>query len=329
MVAKILLFIALVMALSTVNCAQKLIDLGDSKDISIDIERIGKPGISKKYLIPTGDKPINPQIPNNYRVFEKKYYKIQTDIIAYGQTIFTFKAVANQEDFSKVRILHLISNELNTHGFEWEDCTVTPDKLGDPAAENYSAKAAGRLKKFLPNFPQKTVSCELGNAMKSEEFFVVGTLTKMPPAEPFTKITWNLETQELSSQNGAINYKVTFTNAGTNDIAEFNFRSIFADDTRLNSFEPSQGNCRTSTYGSSYGSVVCYMGKIPAGKSVTLKLEGENSGLGGMPSLPDKKNENWEIFGYFKESPNDPNWNMNSVWFNPIPNRDLSRKDAL
>lgn len=326
MFAKILFFVISVVVFNTVACAQKLVDITDKKDVSIDIKFVGKPGEIKKYLVQTDEKSINPPIPNAYQVFEKKFYKTQTSLIAYGQPIFTFKAPANQDDFAKVRILHLIRNELNPSGSEWQDCTIDSNRLGNPSDSNYSASSNERLKKFLPDFTQKTVSCELSNQMKSEEFFLVVLQTQQPPTEPFTKITWNLESNEISSGNGRVHYKISFTNAGTKDIGEFNFRSVFGEDTKLNSYKPSQGNCRTSTYGTSYGSVVCHMGKILAGKSVSLELEGENSGLGGMPENQGKKNENWDIYGNYKESPDDAVWNPNAVWFQPILNKDFLKK---
>jgi hypothetical protein len=326
MFTKILLFVVSVMVFNAAACAQKLVDITDKKDVLIDIERIGKPGKTKIYLVSTGDKQIEPPLPNTLQKIENKYYKIETDVIAYGQTIFTFNVPTTQEDFKKVRILRLLPEELNPNGFVWQDCTVTSDRLGNPADENYSAKASERLKKFLSDFAQKTVSCELEVGMKSEEFFVVALQLKPPPTEPFTKITWALESKNLPSEKGGVKYQLTFTNAGTKNIAEFNFRSIFDTDTKLNSFKLSQGTCRNSTYGSSIGSVVCHVGEISIGKSVTLELEGENSGLGGNSPSSDKKNENWDIQGYFKETPNDPLWTVNAIWFKPISKTDLFKK---
>lgn len=326
MLKKNLLLIVSFLVFSTTACSQKLVDITDKKEVLIDIEFVGKPGQIKKYLIQTDAKSINPPIPNAYEVFEKKYYKIQSSLLAYDQPIFTFKTPANQEDFAKIRILHLIENELNPNGSEWQDCTIDSNRLGNPSDSNYSAKSNERLNKFLPDFAQKTVSCELSDGMKSEDFFLVVLQTQPAPTEPFTKITWNLESNETSTENNAVHYKISFTNAGTKDIGEFNFRSVFGLDTKLNSYKPSQGNCRTSTYSSSYGSVVCHMGKIPAGKSVSLELESENSSLGGLPENQGKKNRTWQIYGYYKESPNDAVWNPNAVWFQPILNRDLLKK---
>lgn len=247
MFAKFSSLLTLVLALNTVACSQKLIDISDSNDVQIDMKFVGKQGKIKKYLIENDGKQIEPPIPNIYEIFEKKYYKIETDKIAYGETISIFKVPTNQENFAKVRILRLIAEELNPNGFEWQDCTITSNSLENPADESYSASHNERLKKFLPDFSQKTVSCELQNAIKSEEFFVVTLQSEIPPREPFTKITWNLESKELPSKNGAVFYKLTFTNTGTKDIAEFNFRSVFDMDTKLNMFKPSQGTCRVST----------------------------------------------------------------------------------
>lgn len=323
MFAKFSLFLGLLVVFNTVACSQKLIDISDRDDVQIDIKFVGKPGKIKKYLIENSSKQIENPIPNSYEVFEKKYYKIETDAIGYGETISTFKVPVTQENFTKIRILRLIPEELNPNGFEWQDCTITSNSLESPEDERYSASHNDRLKKFLPDFSQKTVSCELQNTIKPEEFFVVTLQTQPTPTIPFTKITWNLESKESTSQNGVLIYKLTFTNAGTKDIAEFNFRSVFNMDTKLNSFKPGQGNCRVSSYGSSIGSMVCYIGKIPAGKNVIVELEGENSGLGGNPNVLGKKNENWEIFGYFKETPNNPRWDANTIWFKPITKTDL------
>jgi hypothetical protein len=323
--AKICLIAVISLLAANSACGQKLVDITDKKDVQIDIQFVGKPGKVKKYLIENGGKPIEPAIPDTYQVFEKKYYKVETDAISYGDVNFTFKAPAKEEDFTKVRILHLVSNELNPNGFEWQDCTITSESLGNPSDENYSESYNERLKKFLPDFSRQTVSCELRETMKQEEFFVVTLQTQASPKEPFTRIVWNLETKEVSA-DGRTSYKLMLTNAGTKDIAEFNFRSVFDLDTKLNSFKPSQGTCRVSTYSSSYGSTVCHFGKMPAGASATLELEGESSGMNNYRVAAGEKNRNWSIFGIFKESPNAPLWGANTVWFKPILNKDLLKK---
>ncbi len=327
-----LFYVGFLFTFFDVACSQpKLIELPANDKITIDFEHVYKLGATKKYSIQISNIPNAPPIPNAYKLLESRSYFIKTDTIASGDTIFTFNSSAGSEgEFNKVHILELIPNEINPSGYEWKDCTVTNEEWLNPVDEYISVDRKARMRKFLPSYPQKRISCML-DELKNDNYLVVSTQVATAPAEPFTQLKVSLDDTRPSATKGETIYRLSFKNTGSKTLSEVNFLSSFDTDSSVSLTKPSQGNCRKSERGSGYDNIVCYLGALAPGMTATVELGRTSSGMGnGRPPLaknqaPPPANFGWSISGFIKDSPDSPNWPANRFWLDPLAESSINK----
>jgi len=312
-------FAILLLVFPASACSQSsLREITDENEISVGFDQVYKSGPIKKYSVSLKDVPDSIPVPNGYQVLENKSYVVRTQAVVSGDTVVSFRVlVKSEEEFKNVRVLRLITNEMNPSGFEWADCTIRPDAPPDGNKKRNAPKYDERLIKFFPNYSQKRVSC-VSDDIKSDNYFVVTRLNQPEPKETFTQIKVELEDVTNSPNSGEMVYLISFRNMGDKDLAEVNFISVFDVDSKLSSIKPSQGKCKASPWAASDGSATCYLGPISAGASASVEFRGAPSGTTGKYG-PQKPNEGWSIDGVMKEHPNDPNWQVNWFRFAPIP----------
>jgi hypothetical protein len=219
------------------------------------------------------------------------------------------------------------------NGWGWEDCTIIPrttkdadPRVGDDANEEFINGFNKRMRDFMPSFSRKSLSCDLSE-FGGEGTDVYAALTNQieaAPTKPFTKINFSLERIDRSESGTETIYKLVVSNKGDTNAEEINFRSILDTDTHTVSVQPSQGRCQSSTWGTSWGSEVCFLGLLKVGGSATVVFKTAAGPPGFSGDLtPGRQNENWHIFGYTHEHSGDPKWPINlfEVWPLKSPNQ--------
>lgn len=236
----------------------------------------------------------------------------------------TFDApTKTEEEFNKIRVFELTKNEINPGGYEWKNCTITNEEWLNPVDEHISTDLKNRMRRFLPNYSQKRISCQWDEE-KDDNYFALGTQVAKAPTEPFTQLKASLDDTRSSATKGETLYKLSFKNTGSKTISEVNFFSVFDTDSSVSLIKPTQGNCRMSKSGSGYDSFVCYLGFLESGKTATVEIGRISSGIGnGRPPLrynqtPLPVNFSWNIWGFIKENPTSPNWPANRFWSEPL-----------
>jgi hypothetical protein len=275
----------------------------DKDEVKVDVEFIGKAGEISTSLVDLKAIPNGSRLPNEYQIVANKSYRLKTDLIEYGEPIITFKVPINSEkEFRKVRVLRLTATDKNPSGYEWSDCTITDEQwLYDQDKEPSEARKT-RIFKYLPDALNKLISCA-PDRLVDDNYFAVALLTQPTLEGAAPAINVKLEKPEETPQQGKKHYRVSFTNVTKTHLAEVNFYSHFDADTRFDSgavidpYKASQGTCRPSKQGSSYGSIVCYFGPLAPNATAYLDLYAE-SGFADEPAL----NKAWEIYGWAKKT---------------------------
>ncbi len=322
------LYLVISTVLFDVACAQSsLVEIKDPNELTVKFEFLGKAGETKKYHINLRDIPKAPAIPTGYAFLNKGYY-VRTSAVPYSSPLLAFKVPINSEsEFRKVRILKLAEFEMEPIGNRWVDCTITPEwwaeeskHRGAEAEEEAKAKANLESAKLYPDFSQRSLRCEDRSFSQDNVpsgYFVLVLETQAPPIEAFTEIKVSFESEKPSAKPGETVYTISFRNVGNKDIAELNFRSDFASDSRVTFSQPSQGSCKKAIRGSLNGSSVCHLGSLAAGKMATVEFGREDSGM-PADSRAKKSNQSWRIEGGFKERPQDQFGEPNAFAFRPI-----------
>jgi hypothetical protein len=319
---KRLLFVtAALFGLFTSACAQGSEHPVPPDEISVEFRHVAKRGDVKKAVVALSDVPNAPPIPQTYRPFVNKAYKIETETIDLGDPLVAVKVEANNEDdFKAVRVLRLIANEMRPRGFEWQDCTVSVETVlafEGPTPASWSSLDAYReaYSSKFPDYTRRLVRCELQDRMEPLEHLVVVRQIELVPTKTFTQLKFSLDSQNVS--DGNVTYELTFRNVGPKEIADLSFRSAFGSDTRLNSMKPSSGKCVRSAWATPDGSVVCHTGRVPVGGSTTIQLKGSFRAVPGGDDAG-KRNREWDIVALISERENDPLWAVNRIFILPL-----------
>lgn len=305
-------------------CAQKKLTEIPSDDLSIHFRYVAKMGETKKYYTRLQDIPNATLIPRTYEYVEGKSFYLTTETIDLGSPIVSIKVpLSDEQEFRKVRVLRLIENEMLPEGYEWKDCTISTDVLqsstSDTSSEEYLdfvRQYHERYAKYLPDYSQRKVSCELYTKLRDGEYFALVLQTRPPPIKAFTDLALSLD-RKPHAPDTDVEYTVILKNSGPNPIQELNFRSSFDVDTSLISVKPNQGKCKKSDWGSGGGSTVCYIGSLPAGASTRIAFTGRSTGM-TRTVVPGELNIGWHIEVIVKEHSNDPVWPVNSFLFSPL-----------
>jgi hypothetical protein len=320
---KRLLFVtATLIGLLTSGCAQGSERSVAPDEISVEFRHIAKRGDVKKAVVALSGVPNAPPIPQTYRPFVNKAYKIETETIDLGDPLVAVKVEANNEDdFKAVRVLRLIANEMRPRGFEWQDCTVSVETVlafeGPTPASWHSLDAYREVySSYFPDYKSRQVRCEIQDRMKPLEHLVLVRQIEPVPTKTFTQLKFSLDSQSVSD-DGNVTYEITFRNAGPKEIADLSFRSAFGSDTLLNSMKPSSGKCVRSAWATLYGSVVCHTGRVPVGASTTIQLTGSFRAVPGGGGAG-KRNRDWDIVVVISERENDPLWAVNRLFIRPL-----------
>lgn len=318
---KYLIVICLLTFSSHIACAQKkTTEITNDNLVTLDFQFVGKRGETKKYLIDLKDVPGRKGIPNEFKIIENQIYNIKTQTIPFGSTIFTFVVpVNNPENFNKLRVLHLTSNELNPDGIEWRNCTVVSEDIRKAFDINVfeDIRKEGNAK-FLPNYAEKKISCAV-SPIKSDEYFAIAFQSQPAPTKPFTDIEIKAEkVDQKASPNNQRVYKVTFKNVGNKDVGEINFYSNFNPDTEVKSVNSSQGSCQ-APINPGPEHPICHLGKLPRGNIITVEFTTvETYARRDTLELGFEANKGWDIRAIIKEHPNDSLWSANFFWYEPF-----------
>jgi hypothetical protein len=309
---------------SSIACSQpSLRPIAASDPVAVEYEFVGKKGETTKYSVKLSEIPKAPPVPDAYRPLPGRSYLIRTNLIAYGETIVSFTVPGTtEENFQKARILELVPNELSPSGYGWKDCTIKNEEWRDPQSEYISAERIARMRKFLPDYAQKRISCAR-NDDYFDKYLVLVTQTIQPPESPFTTLSVELADIRKSPGSGETIYRLSLKNTGTKEIAQLDFLSIFGSDSDVTSLKPSQGACIKSD-SKDRGSALCHTGPLKAGATLTVEFGRIPSGMGngeppppaGQPAPPD--NVGWIIMGVMKETPNSNNWPTNYFQIQPL-----------
>jgi uncharacterized repeat protein (TIGR01451 family) len=310
------------------SCQSAISEIAGSDEVSVRYEWVYKKGDTHKYAVKFGDISRAIPLPTAYASWTNKYYLIKTDAIVSGDNVLSVKvSVPKVDQFGKLRILHLVDTELMPSGREWRDCTILPKypTLAEAHPEYGAQKRVfdafnEKMAKFMPNVVEQKVHCVLDDALaRSGDYFAVVSKTEDEPAQPFTKFIATLDSVEKTPGEDQSIYRITIKNAGSSTASEVNFRSGFDPNTTLVSVTPERGRCQRSTYGTSWGTTVCYLGVLKPSDSVTVKFVGKPApaGLAGEvePGVP---NRGWHITLLAKQNPNDPAWPVNWMRFTPL-----------
>jgi len=289
----------MISALLNAGCHMLSRSATDPGEVVVSIQYLGKRGKTNAYRIPFARIPHHRNIPNDYQLLGGASYEITTDAIDFGDTIVTFRAQVNSlEEFQRLRILELKEYELDESGYIWRDCT-----LGDNGFLIEPSRAYDEwLSKFSPNFENKQISCALTDRFESNNYFAIAFSNNKYVPVP-TEIATEVVRNEPTSNNQTL-YTLSLKNIGDHRLEQVNFNSTFDVDTAVVSFKSEQGRCQRTDFGSSFGSIVCYVGPLAPGQATSVELIAERSRLGGLD--PAKKfNEAWTIMGVAKARDDD------------------------
>jgi hypothetical protein len=277
----------------------------------VQFQHVAKLGETKTYLLNLEQTPAATALPGGYKLFQNKLYKVKTETIDLGWPILTVKVpTVERSDLGKLRLLHLVRNELVPKGSEWKDCTVAVDNPWEP--ERYLAP---ELARYLPSYANKTISCELNDGQRPDEYFAVVLQDVPSPTRAFTELTYEIEGGERRPLGGHEAYDLTLKNSGQKSIGELNIRSMF--NSRMTSMTPERGKCERSDFGFGGGTAVCYLGELPVNGKVKIHFE-----VTVIPQMVEPPNVfNWDVSAVIKEKPGDAVWPVNQLGFELLPEK--------
>lgn len=321
----LLLYLSIVLLLSSCVAAQKDgVDITNKGEVSLKFQHQAKEGATKTYIVDRTRIPNAPKIPNSYRPLNDKGYLVSTVAIDLGRTTAYFKVPANTvEEFSRIRVLRLIINEIAPEGFEWQDCTTSLEVARSQRDlevleenKNFDEWYTSRMEGLLPNFASRTITCRPDDKWKNDEYFVLASKIGPPPSQPFTNLKFSVMTEYLPDVKEAV-YRVSIKNTGQKTIANLSIFSRFDVDTAVKKIVPSQGTCSPSASDVSGRIVTCQLGRVASGSELTLEFHGSET---GMSSTMEKErlNAGWRIDAYFVENLGDPFWGANRVEYRPM-----------
>jgi uncharacterized repeat protein (TIGR01451 family) len=190
-----------------------------------------------------------PVLPAGYAALNNRAYLITTTAIVGPPHVVHFSAasIADEEDFSNLRIFHAEPDTFDPDSPMWVDSTV---RLPETPAPDFTAKTINAR------------SDRLG-------VFVIGKLVqKIPPNTDVADlvVTCSGSAARLTAPNN-ITYTCTVMNKGPQPATEIGLIDGLPNDGVLVSANPSQGSCKERT-----GSLYCKLGRLAVGASATIVL---------------------------------------------------------
>jgi len=295
-----------------------------AKEVSLLFQHPAKQGITRVHSIERARIPNGPKVPNSYKPLNENGYLVSTEVIDLGRTTAFFKVPANtQDEFSRVRILRLVANELAPGGYEWKDCTTSVEAARsqqDPQVleqnKDFDEWYTARMGRLLPDFASRTITCRPDDKWKNKEYFVLASKITPPPSRPFTTLTVTIAGKSRLDGKKVV-YRVSIKNAGQKDIAHVSVSSRFDVDLSVDKVVPTQGTCVPSALEVSGRTAICHLGRLAAGSELTLEFVGSETGMSRTVENG-KLNAGWSIEAYFVETLGDPFWGANRLSFRPV-----------
>jgi len=286
-------------------------ELATEVSVTVDLFKKGETNV---YRIELSQIPDAPPLADVYWPLNASYQLSSNAIATNGIATFIVP-VSDEQEFDHTRVLRLDKDDMFSSGYGWLDCTVSKrEKPNDEESNRYGERFA----KFLPDYSQKKISCEFGKLNGPDStYFTVVERTEEPPNVAFTKIVPRLDRIEKIDGSDETVYTVSISNEGPKVASEINFFSNFDQNFRVVAAEPSAGMCRRLSFGTGFGAMACFLGRLAPAEKVVIKFRGTPLNFPGRtPS--DNPNKNWMIVGYAKEKPNDPLWPPNRFTLDPL-----------
>jgi hypothetical protein len=282
--------------------------------VRIAARNVFKEGETKVDRFDLSAIPNSPAIPTIYLPSGENFHVASSTVATEVAAIIKVQAESETE-FKQVRILRLESNDLYPDGFNWQDCTVEPKDRPKLANDKFEQGYLKQFETYLPNFEHRTVTCLFDRIDDpSGQYFVVVSQKPPIPTTRFTEIEAKIsDTEKLEASETM--YVLSISNKGAKTAAEVNLVSHFDGDTEVISTETSNGRCQRSRYGSSHGSIVCYLGALAPGDKANIRFRSRPSRDSGRPGPRTANNENWFGYGIAKESEDDGYWPANNFRF--------------
>lgn len=206
-----------------------------------------------------------PPLPTGFLLFKDLVFQVKTQALVAGShlTVFRIASANNEDEFGKLHVLHLNYDMLSPTNFSWEDATVYPG--GWQEGVHYISK---RLYDTVqPDFKSKRI------AGITNEFGIFAIAlppeSEPEPLEPFPKVTLKVTSSPEPVQAGEqVTHTITFTNEGTSDAAEVNFKEVL-DLLEYVSASSSQGVCKQKE---AANIIVCHLGVLRGKTSATITI---------------------------------------------------------
>ncbi|MFL6227225.1 MAG: hypothetical protein ACJ741_00435 [Pyrinomonadaceae bacterium] len=238
--------------------------------VSVTYAQLFKEG--EAHVAPLDERQLRqlPLLPTGYRLFKGLAFYLQTAVVASGNNIVVFHvpSATSQQEFGKLRILHLEYDELSPTGTSWLDTTVIPDRWQGGYIPLIKKESYVKLS---PDFPRRMISSIV------DEFgtFIIASLehTEAPPAgRPFTEVGVDVQVSPRAVRPGQeVTYTFTVSNRGDREAGYIGFIHPLDPNMELISFSSEGGTCKESTQ--STGRVVCLFSGVRASGIVTITIK--------------------------------------------------------
>src|SRR6267142_4486781 len=242
-------------------------DQGDGGVVQITFGQLFKEGVTEYSHIGAKGLTDSPPLPTGFVLFNGLAYRVMTEAAVSGEqvTVFSIPSAENEVSFSNLAVLHLEEDEMNPAGKSWLPVTVVPGGW-DGTRFRFISKA--QYDGLRPDFESR----RLAAITNDFGIFAIASLPQVQAArtQPFTEMeVVPSSSPEKVGANQRVTHTIVITNKGPKPAGEVSLKEEL---TNLDfvSGTSTQGICKRSIKSS--GRVLCYLGALPAGASLTVTV---------------------------------------------------------
>lgn len=236
--------------------------------VQIKIGQLFKEGATEYTPIDRKTLKDAPALPTGFIPFRDLAYRVATKAMVSGDhvIIFHFPSVSNQAEFKRLEVLYLGEDEMSPSGKSWVPVTVVDGRWDE---NSFPSTSKTTYERFLPDFSSRRV------AAITEDFGIfavaIAPETYYAPDEPFTRMELVPTSSPVTARrNEQVTHTFIIRNNGPAKAEEVNFKEELNSELDFETATTSQGRCRQSNRSSNR--VLCHVGPIAAGTTVTVKI---------------------------------------------------------
>lgn len=233
----------------------------------ITIGLLFKPGTTEYTRIGVKGSSATPPLPTGYILFKDLVYNVKTEAVVSGSYTIVFRvpSAENESDFKRLTVLHLEDDEMSPSGATWNPVTVVPGGWD----EYFNSVSKNQYEALAPDFKSKQIT----GITNQFGLFAIALAPEgeSESEEPFTQMEITATSSpDAVPEDKNVTYSIVVKNKGPKDAGDVNVIDEVHSYLSFVSASSTQGGCKESTQ--SNGRVVCHLGAVQIGGSVTITI---------------------------------------------------------